>query len=566
MVIHSPVCRPHHSAPSLRAATLHSDSLATCSFPTLTASSHHPRRFPQPAAPKPGAAPSADAHAAEPPSSPGAGAPAGVLGKMTGVFTAGKQGGRKGKGKAAGKDKGGILPSIGKGVGAGGAGGGEELKEEPLDDMEGDVVMETRRDLTTGKIVRRPKPPAPDHFGHLSEEILFTMGDDLRHALESSDHALHDLKSSHDAAKRRHKLSADSLDRTVVTITLIGGENIGADDAADVNHPGRFEDDAMARAARLMAMSPTASEAEKAEKAAIDHYHTKSLLFSDEDTQAKGAVLKGASGAFAAALQAEGGSGEGGGEARGEGEGGGEGNGGEAALGVDAAAVAAGAEKRAAEGGGSPRGKHHHNKVHHTHHLFHHFEGGISRRTPLLDGSVTCSVLRVSMSDRSKRHFPPTWEGYWSAIISPVYFGKQTAKLKTKRDPRAWAEYRGSGGAEIDRALKLSKVKLRDAKRRVKEAEAITVKMQKEIDGLVKRLGGEHGPEDDASGVGSSTEEVAAQLKAAERAHEDASALVAESKDQVEEAKREKEQVSVNCLSGNRQGCSLRRQDSIRTR
>lgn len=78
-------------------------------------------------------------------------------------------------------------------------------------------------------------------------------------------------------------------------------------------------------------------------------------------------------------------------------------------------------------------GKGAHN-LHHSHHLFHHHEGGIDRRTPLLDGSVTCSVLRVTMSDRSKRHFPATWEGYWSAVISPVYFGKQSKRILTKRD------------------------------------------------------------------------------------------------------------------------------------
>lgn len=210
------------------------------------------------------------------------------------------------------------------------------------------------------------------------------------------------MKTAHDSAKRRHQLSPDSFDRTVVTITLIGGDN-------EHGHPGRWEDDAMARAARLLAMSPTAAEAEKAEKVAIDAYNSRCLRFSDDAKEAKG--VAGGSGAFAAALKSE--------------------EEGENPQGADIAAINAAAEKKAAEG--SPVGKGAH-KFHHSHHLFHHHEGGINRRTPLLDGSVTCAVLRVSMSDRSKRHFPPTWEGYWSALISPVYFGKQSKRILTKRD------------------------------------------------------------------------------------------------------------------------------------
>ena len=100
-----------------------------------------------PSVPTKGSAPSADAHAAEPPSSPGAGEPAGVLGKVKNVFASPWKKGKKDKGEGKAKSSGSSLPSIGDKSG----GGGEELKEEQeeeeeVHDMEGDVRMETRRD------------------------------------------------------------------------------------------------------------------------------------------------------------------------------------------------------------------------------------------------------------------------------------------------------------------------------------------------------------------------------------------------------------------------------------
>ena len=56
-----------------------------------------------PSVPKSGSSPSADAHAAEPPSSPGAGEPAGVLGKVKNVFASPWKKGKKEKGDAKGK-------------------------------------------------------------------------------------------------------------------------------------------------------------------------------------------------------------------------------------------------------------------------------------------------------------------------------------------------------------------------------------------------------------------------------------------------------------------------------
>lgn len=54
----------------------------------------------------------------------------------------------------------------------------------------------------------------------------------------------------------------------------------------------------------------------------------------------------------------------------------------------------------------------------------------------LQQGLVTCTVLRMKWSDRSGQYYPRSWYGYWSFVINPVFFGKETTRIVTKREKK----------------------------------------------------------------------------------------------------------------------------------
>ena len=116
-----------------------------------------------------------------------------------------------------------------------------------------------------------------------------------------------------------------------------------------------------------------------------------------------------------------------------------------------------------------------------------------------------------------------------TAVSSPVRVGPPgdshgQAHAHPAAKEEAFAEYRRTSGAELDRSFEQAKAKLRDVKRRAKDAAAEVNGAKKEIDVVVKRLsglgaldgeGGEESSGGDGGGDGATSEELTAQLKSA---------------------------------------------------